>query len=57
MQQSLVQEPNRHKQPVTSSYSSSCNSNIGRELILNGSYKLWEWSTHDAIQLIDTVES
>ena len=29
---------------------------MGREFILNGSYKLWEGSTHDAIQLIDTVE-
>ena len=30
---------------------------MGREFILDRSYKLWEVSTHDAIQLIDTVES
>ena len=29
---------------------------MGRKLILDRSYKLWEWSTHDAIQLIGTVE-
>ena len=30
---------------------------MGREFILNGNYKLWEGSTHDAIQLVDTVKS